>query len=42
MAGSDVTMSTAWRTHRQALRDVPSQEGFQYSNMANQTILTTT
>ena len=28
MAGSDVTMSTAWRTYRQALRDVPSQEGF--------------
>ena len=28
MAGSDVTMSTAWRTYRQALRDVPTQEGF--------------
>ena len=28
MALSDVTMSTAWRTYRQALRDVPSQEGF--------------
>lgn len=28
MSGSDVTMSTAWRTYRQALRDVPSQEGF--------------
>ena len=28
MAGSDVTMSDAWRTYRQALRDVPSQEGF--------------
>ncbi len=24
-ASSDVTMSTAWRTYRQALRDVPSQ-----------------
>jgi len=24
-AGSDVTMSTAWRNYRQALRDVPSQ-----------------
>ena len=28
MAGSDVTMSTAWRTYRQALRDVPEQSGF--------------
>ena len=28
MACSDVTMSDAWRTYRQALRDVPSQEGF--------------
>ena len=28
MAGSDVTMSTAWRTYRQALRDIPAQEGF--------------
>jgi len=28
MAGSDVTMSNEWRTYRQALRDVPSQEGF--------------
>ena len=28
VAGSDVTMSTAWRTYRQALRDIPSQEGF--------------
>jgi len=25
---SDVTMSTAWATYRQALRDVPSQSGF--------------
>lgn len=25
MANSDVTMSTAWRTYRQALRDVPEQ-----------------
>jgi hypothetical protein len=24
-ASSDVTMSDAWRTYRQALRDVPSQ-----------------
>ena len=28
MANSDVTMSDEWRTYRQALRDVPSQEGF--------------
>ena len=27
MAGSDVTMSSAWTTYRQALRDVPAQEG---------------
>jgi len=27
-ASSDVTLSTAWRTYRQALRDVPSQAGF--------------
>ena len=27
MAGSDVTMSSAWTTYRQALRDVPSQDG---------------
>tara|TARA_R110000764_G_C11001554_1_gene382274 strand:+ start:1394 stop:1642 length:249 start_codon:yes stop_codon:yes gene_type:complete len=25
MASSDLTMSTAWRDYRQALRDVPSQ-----------------
>ena len=25
MASSDVTLSTAWREYRQALRDVPSQ-----------------
>lgn len=25
MASSDVTLSTAWRDYRQALRDVPSQ-----------------
>ena len=24
VSGSDVTMSTAWRTYRQALRDLPS------------------
>ena len=28
MACSDVTMSDEWKTYRQALRDVPSQEGF--------------
>lgn len=28
MANSDVTMSTAWRTYRAALRDVPAQSGF--------------
>ena len=28
MANSDVTMSDAWRTYRQALRDVPTQAGF--------------
>ncbi len=28
MASSDVTLSTAWRTYRQALRDVPTQAGF--------------
>lgn len=28
MANSDVTMSDDWRTYRQALRDIPSQEGF--------------
>ncbi len=27
-ASSDVTLSTAWRTYRQALRDVPAQAGF--------------
>ena len=27
-AGSDVTMSDAMKTYRQALRDVPAQEGF--------------
>lgn len=27
-ASQDVTMSDAWRTYRQALRDVPSQAGF--------------
>ena len=27
-ASSDVTMSDAMRTYRQALRDVPAQEGF--------------
>jgi len=28
MANSDVTMSDAWRTYRQALRDIPAQSGF--------------
>lgn len=28
MANSDVTMSDEWRTYRQALRDIPTQEGF--------------
>ena len=28
MANSDVTMSDAWRTYRQALRDVSTQSGF--------------
>ena len=27
-ASSDVTMSSAWRTYRAALRDVPAQAGF--------------
>ena len=27
MAGSDLTMSSAWTTYRQALRDAPAQEG---------------
>ena len=28
MGNSDVTMSSAWTTYRQSLRDVPSQSGF--------------
>jgi len=28
MALSDVTMSDAWKTYRQALRDLPAQSGF--------------
>ena len=28
MASSDYTMSDAWKTYRQALRDLPSQSGF--------------
>ena len=28
VSGSDVTMSDEWKTYRQALRDIPSQEGF--------------
>ena len=28
MAGSDVTMSDAWKTYRQALRDIPTQAEF--------------
>jgi hypothetical protein len=27
MANSDVTMSDAWKTYRQALRDAPAQDG---------------
>lgn len=27
-ASSDVTLSTEWRTYRQALRDLPAQSGF--------------
>ena len=27
MSGSDVTMSDAWKTYRQALRDAPAQDG---------------
>ncbi len=28
MANSDVTMSDEWRTYRQALREITTQEGF--------------
>ena len=28
MAGADVTMSDAWKTYRQALRDLPAADGF--------------
>ena len=28
MAGSDVTMTDAWKTYRQALRDLPAADGF--------------
>jgi hypothetical protein len=28
MAGSDVTMTDAWKTYRQALRDLPAASGF--------------
>tara|TARA_B100000900_G_C20273037_1_gene590837 strand:+ start:137 stop:418 length:282 start_codon:yes stop_codon:yes gene_type:complete len=28
MGSSDFTMSDEWKTYRQALRDIPSQEGF--------------
>ena len=28
MASTDVTLSNAWRTYRQALRDVPAQSDF--------------
>ena len=31
MGMSDVTMSADWATYRQALRDVPTQEGFPYT-----------
>lgn len=32
MAGSDVTMSDAWKTYRQALRDLPTHSNFPYLN----------
>ena len=28
MAGSDVTMTDAWKAYRQALRDLPAADGF--------------
>jgi len=28
MANSDIIMTSGWATYRQALRDVPAQEGF--------------
>ena len=28
MAGSDYTMTDAWKTYRQALRDLPAADGF--------------
>ena len=28
MANSDVTMTDAWKTYRQALRDLPAADGF--------------
>jgi Asp-tRNA(Asn)/Glu-tRNA(Gln) amidotransferase A subunit family amidase len=28
MANADVTMTDAWKTYRQALRDLPAQSGF--------------
>ena len=31
MGMSDVTMSTEWATYRQALRDVPAQDGFPHN-----------
>jgi hypothetical protein len=31
VASSDVTMSSDMTTYRQALRDVPAQEGFPFS-----------
>lgn len=31
MALSDVTMSAEWQAYRQALRDIPEQEGFPYT-----------
>ncbi len=31
MALSDNTMTPAWASYRQALRDIPTQEGFPYS-----------
>lgn len=31
LGASDVTMSTEWVTYRQALRDIPQQDGFPFS-----------
>ena len=31
LGASDVTMSTEWATYRQALRDIPQQDGFPFN-----------